>query len=76
MAPPSNMSAAFEFDPPGAPIEEQSFLAKAASTQQEKLEKLKKRMMGPQLHIPLKSKKDKGMTCIYYFFILHIHVRS
>lgn len=53
--------------PMGAPLaEEQTFLAKAAKTQQEKLEKLMRRMQGPQLQIPIKSKKDKGKLIVFF----------
>ena len=66
MAPLSNKSAASGFASLGAPaaIEDVSFLGNVAQTQQDKLDKLRRRMMGPQLQIPLQSKKDKGKFAV------------
>ena len=68
MAPLSNKSAASGFASLGAPaaIEDVSFLGNVAQTQQDKLDKLRRRMMGPQLQIPLQSKKDKGKFAVNF----------
>ena len=68
MAPLSNKSTASGFASLGAPaaIEDVSFLGNVAQTQQDKLDKLRRRMMGPQLQIPLQSKKDKGKFAVNF----------